>query len=110
GKVIGEYSGFEKIAYAVVIRPDGRLVVGGTTNTGVFGFIHKFTLDSYYANGTVDTTFGMEGTATTAIGGNSSLYAAGLQPDGRIIAAGTSPQGFALARYNSDGSLDGSFG
>ena len=52
---------------------------------------------------------------TTAIGSaEDEAYALALQPDGKLLAAGTSRKGsqslFALARYNPDGSLDPGFG
>src|SRR5262249_10751175 len=43
-------------------------------------------------------------------GSNGRAFSIALQPDGKIVAAGTANSSFALARYNSDGTLDGSFG
>ncbi len=46
-------------------------------------------------------------------GGADAADALVIQSDGKLVAAGFSfsgPFGFALARYNSDGSLDGTFG
>jgi uncharacterized delta-60 repeat protein len=65
--------------------------------------------------GSLDATFGSDGKATTAIGsGDDKAYAVALQSDGKIVSAGASSNGtnwdFALVRYNTDGSLDGSFG
>lgn len=57
-------------------------------------------------NGSLDTSFGDNGfVKTSAIGG--STYAT-LQPDDeKIVVIGS---GFSIARYNFDGSLDGTFG
>jgi uncharacterized delta-60 repeat protein len=64
-------------------------------------------------------TYGPPGTITTDFGPGTNAGAAPLliQPDGKIIAAGSAkvvspyyPQEFGLARYNADGSLDTSFG
>src|SRR5215471_14225706 len=62
------------------------------------------------SNGTLDPTFGTGGKVATAFAG-----AIALQPDGKLVVAGgaaTSNGGsaFAVARYNSNGALDGSFG
>ena len=62
-----------------------------------------------------DMTFGNAGHVSTIFGaGNDTAFAAALQADGKLVVAGhTSPDsvnfGFALARYNTDGTLDASF-
>src|SRR3982751_1987778 len=64
----------------------------------------------------LDTTFGGDGIVTTSFGGTNASYQARsvvIQSDGKIVAAGTGTSeffGFGLARYNTDGSLDTSFG
>jgi uncharacterized delta-60 repeat protein len=61
-------------------------------------------------DGSLDAGFGAHGIVTTPFAGSDYANAVLIQRDGRIVAAGTSNlAGFALARYNSDGSLDGSF-
>src|SRR3954447_19055022 len=67
------------------------------------------------APGDLDPTFA--GTGKTRFGfgkGLDAITATVLQPDGKIVAAGYSLNGlflnFSVARYNADGSLDGSFG
>ena len=65
--------------------------------------------------GSLDTTFDTDGIVTTAIGSGSDLgYALGIQADDKIVVAGSSHNGsnndFAIVRYNTDGSLDTSFG
>lgn len=78
-----------------------------------------FALARYLDDGNLDTNFGNNGVVTTDFGDNVIAYATGVgvQADGRIVAAGFPyiPPGayralFALARYNTDGSLDLSFG
>jgi uncharacterized delta-60 repeat protein len=64
---------------------------------------------------TLDATFGTGGREITNIEGNFDM-ARGVvvQPDGRIVAAGVAlgdrGSDFGLARYDSDGTLDASFG
>lgn len=64
--------------------------------------------------GSLDTTFGTGGVATTAFGtGEDFGYATAIQTDGKIIVAGSvdgSGTDFAVARYTRDGALDATFG
>src|ERR1039457_5642024 len=71
---------------------------------------------SYAQPGTLDNTFGSGGIVTTNAGGDNYSFAqsVAIQSDGKIVAAGYddngSGQDFALTRYNTDGSLDNTFG
>jgi uncharacterized delta-60 repeat protein len=93
-------------ALATVVQADGKLVVAGVSN-------NDFGLVRYNVDGTLDTSFSSDGKVTTAIGtAMDAVYAVAMYGT-KIIVAGTSNNGsnedFAIARYNSDGSLDGSF-
>jgi uncharacterized delta-60 repeat protein len=97
---------------AVAIQADGKIVLSKDVDTG-FG---DFALSRYNANGSPDTSFGINGVVSTDLsGGNQDRSITMLiQADGRVIVGGSS-QGpnsslFALARYQSDGSLDTTFG
>lgn len=63
--------------------------------------------------GTLDTTFGTNGVLATDFGGYDFANSMILQPDGKIIVVGSADErgshNFALARYNTDGSLDTTF-
>jgi len=63
--------------------------------------------------GSLDTTFNTNGKVTTPIGSGSGANAIAIQTDGKIVVAGNAGNGtntdFALARYNTDGSLDTTF-
>ncbi|HEY0677584.1 MAG TPA: T9SS type A sorting domain-containing protein [Chitinophagaceae bacterium] len=88
-----------------VLLPDGKIVLSGSTG-GNFG-ITRLT-----SSGKIDSTFSGDGTLTTDFGSTSNYIGAiALQNDGKIIAVGSfnNNQGFALARYNTDGSPDNSF-
>ncbi|MEZ5842231.1 MAG: hypothetical protein R3D27_00675 [Hyphomicrobiaceae bacterium] len=99
--------------YQVLLQPDGKLLIGGFTHNGAN---LDFAVVRLEANGSLDTSFGSgTGKVTTAIGpGDNFGYSMALQADGRILAAGPASNGtdtdFAVARYNSDGSLDTTFG
>jgi uncharacterized delta-60 repeat protein len=103
--------GSASFASALAIQPDGDLVAAGREFLPVTGFA----LARYKPNGSLDANFGVCGTATTpfAGGGFPSVSGLAIQPDGKLVAAGSDPlnvNGFLLARYNRDGSLDPSFG
>ena len=98
----------------VLLQPDGSIVaVGSTDNTG-----SKMALARYLGNGTPDAGFGNNGVIEQTIKGFSESATVGLlQPDGKIIAAGyafnqggTTNDDFTLVRYNSNGSIDNTFG
>ena len=72
----------------------------------------KFALARYNSDGTLDATFGGGGKVMTDVSAWDVAYGVAIQADGKIVVAGSSrSQGrFALARYDSDGTLDASFG
>jgi uncharacterized delta-60 repeat protein len=110
GAVVTEFFGFTDIANAVAIQGDGKIVVGGSAATNsFFGQNIDFAIARYNTDGSLDTSFGGDGKVTTDIfgptGNGDIIYAIAVQPDGKIVAAGTS-----VVRYNADGTLDQTFG
>lgn len=96
---------------AVAIQPDGKIVVAGYTGTGN---AVNFMIARFNASGSLDNTFGFGGyNAVDFAGGPDYGWALALQPDGRIVVAGTVYNGarnvFGVARFDSDGTLDHSF-
>lgn len=105
--------GGNEIARALVLQPDGKLVAVGESKVSD----NDFALVRYNGDGSLDTTFGLgTGIVTTNILGQDFPSALLLQPDGKLVAAGGSftllftNEEFALARYNPNGGLDGTFG
>jgi len=109
GKVTTDFAGGNDIAYAVAIQPDGKIVVAGSASIGNL----DFALVRYNIDGSLDTTFDSDGHVTTDFsGGADEARAIAIQPDGKIVVAGSASIGnldFALVRYNIDGSLDTTF-
>jgi uncharacterized delta-60 repeat protein len=100
GKVTTDFGGTGD-AHAVALQSDGRIVAAG-------GGPGDFALARYNADGSLDTSLDGDGKVTTDFGGsNDSAYDMVIQGDGKIVAVGYPD--FAMARYNSDGSLDTSF-
>ena len=110
GRVITNFGATEQ-ALALVLQPDGKIVVAGRTNKPAPNGNFDFALARYESTGTLDLTFGTAGLVTTDFGGSvDRAFAMALQPDGKLVVVGDSDANFALARYNSDGSLDAGFG
>jgi uncharacterized delta-60 repeat protein len=104
-------SGYD-FANAVAIQSDGKIITAGYYSLN--NSTYDFALARYNTNGSLDTSFDIDGKVTTAIGSsNDFANAVAIQSDGKIVAAGSSGNGsnsdFALARYNTNGSLDTSF-
>ena len=99
--------GDDDVATGVAIQSDGKIVVVGGGGGG-----DDFALARYNPNGTLDFTFSGDGKQTTDLGGEDEANTVALQANGKIIAVGEGEggnSGFALARYNPNGTLDTSF-
>jgi len=98
---------------SILIQPDGKIVASGYSDASIHTFSNSgndesfngarndFALARYTSAGVLDTSFGTSGKTTTDIGTDTDDKgnAAALQPDGKIVVAGTSSNDFALARY-----------
>src|SRR5215470_20040936 len=113
GAAITNFTGARDSILALVVQPDGKIVTAGRAGSSD---IYNLALARYNTDGSLDASFGNGGKVTTIFPNavRSGAHAVVLQPDGKIVAAGWtySPANasFALARYNSDGSLDAAFG
>jgi uncharacterized delta-60 repeat protein len=120
GKVNTSFSGLQDEASALAVQPDGKIVAAGTAFVGASqgNLSFGFALSRYNNDGSLDSSFGTQGKITTHFFGiNDQALEVAIQSDGKIIAAGftfladaSRRSVCALARYNSDGSLDPSFG
>jgi uncharacterized delta-60 repeat protein len=113
GVVRTNLTGTDDIIHGVAIQPDGRIVVAGVSGSG--GPNAKFALARYLAGGSLDPSFGGDGTITTDLSpGPDEACCLAIQADGKILVAeveATSPSPvLALVRYDVDGTLDTSFG
>jgi uncharacterized delta-60 repeat protein len=113
GKVsIGFGIGRQDFAYDVAIQSDGKIIVVGTTGDANASN-SNFAVARLNRNGTLDTTFSGDGRQITSLGGDDLAFALALQPDGKIVVAGvkniTNFRSFAVARYDTNGSLDMTF-
>jgi uncharacterized delta-60 repeat protein len=111
GRVTTDFNGDDDVAYDILIQPNGKIVVGGSTKSNGMG--NDFALARYNTNGTLDATFSGDGKQSTDFGGSDTAAAIAIQSNGKVVAAGYSSAGgyfaFALARYNTNGALDTTF-
>ncbi|MEM7314167.1 MAG: LamG-like jellyroll fold domain-containing protein, partial [Planctomycetota bacterium] len=109
GFVVTTISGGDDYASSVAVQQDGKILLSGTNDA-----TNDFVVVRYDADGTLDTSFGTAGIVTTDIsGGFDNGYDLLVQQDGKVVVLGTHDSGDSeatLIRYNSDGSLDASFG
>ena len=93
---------------AVVVQPDRKIVIAEEAGTAQ----RRMTVMRLTEAGALDTTFAGDGTATPEFLGASYVAGAALQPDGKIVVAGTlgSEQDFIAARFDAGGEPDRSFG
>ena len=97
--------GSQAFAYAMAIDASGNFVLAGKNDDA-------FALARYTPAGVLDTTFNsggaLPGVVTTSITGtsNSQINGVVIQSNGQIVVVGYADDYLALARYNSDGSLD----
>jgi uncharacterized delta-60 repeat protein len=105
GKKILPYDGTD-FAQAVQVQPDRKIVVAG------YGNAHAdFVVTRLHPNGSFDTSFGDDGTSWADFGGYEYGVAAALQPDGKVVVAGSTSVNYdiAVVRFNPNGSLDAGF-
>jgi uncharacterized delta-60 repeat protein len=91
-------------AFGVATQADGKIVAVGQSSD-------DFALARYNLDGNLDSTFDGDGKVLTNFGSGDVAYGVAIQPDGKIVAVGTTvaADDFAIARYNPDGSLDTTF-
>ncbi|HEY7098680.1 MAG TPA: delta-60 repeat domain-containing protein [Terriglobales bacterium] len=116
GRVLSDFGNSSEIAYAMALQPDGKIVAAGYRFFGLSSQGADMLVARYNPDGTLDSSFGSGGRVTTDFGLTDIARGLVIQPDGKIVVAGQSYDLFsvfgeyALARYNSDGSLDSTFG
>jgi uncharacterized delta-60 repeat protein len=119
GAVVTSVSPWDEFG-GMALQADGKVVLVGTAQFGVpytSNYKPGIEIVRYNSNGTLDTTFGRTGETINYMDGQSLQgLAVAVQPDGKIVAAGTiEPPGFStlrpvLLRVTADGALDSPFG
>jgi uncharacterized delta-60 repeat protein len=116
GLVTTGFGGAADFASAVVTQSDGKIVVVGTDSTANFA-TSQIALAHYNKDGSLDKTFGSGGKVLALFGPTDFVTGAVIRPDGKILVEGAelvNPATFQyenlLVQFNSDGTLDTSFG
>ncbi len=108
-------------ARSAAFDASGNVVIAGRISLVELGGFQDFVVTRFTAAGALDTTFATgsawgNGFAVTDFGDLDEAHDVAVQADGKIIAVGRGRQlsdsaglRFALARYNSNGTLDSTF-
>ena len=98
GKSAVDFGG-AAVAEEMVLQPDGKIIVAGRSGD-------NFVVARLQPNGLLDSTFGNAGKSVVDFGGSDRGEAVALQPDGRVVVAGSSDASgtfdFAVARLQND--------
>ena len=94
----------------VALQGDGKIVVVGTTELNRT----RFAIARFNQDGSLDTSFGVDGKITEDFLDFAEAYGVAIDANGRIVVVGETGNvfrhDFAMARYDSNGRLDSSFG
>jgi uncharacterized delta-60 repeat protein len=110
GFAITDFNGYD-LATAIGVQQNGKMIVAGYSDF----FNSVIDLARYTKNGLLDSSFGTKGKVITSVGGISDqVHSMVIQPDNKIVIAGSSVNGpntdFVLVRYKPNGNIDKSFG
>ena len=110
GRSLANFGGTD-IANAVTLQPDGRIVVAGSSDAAGIGDVAVARL---LPGGRLDDSFGDGGKTLVDLGSGDAARAVALQPDGKILLAGSSGDtdndDFAVVRLQPNGRPDTTFG
>ncbi len=113
GVVVTDFGGPIDDLYGVAVQKDGKILTAGSLGKKIDAGVIR-----YMPNGSIDSSFGKNGTALTDLGNDENVTAIDLQTDGKILITGVTVDGsngkssrtYFVIRYNTDGSLDKKFG
>lgn len=99
------------LVVSATLQADGKILIGGSSYVNNE---RDFAIARFTANGSLDNTFGTGGKVTTDLGVHDWGNSVAVQTDGKIVLAGYSEMSdhneLAVVRYNTNGSLDNTFG
>jgi uncharacterized delta-60 repeat protein len=116
GGVVTTSFGGNEFETSMATQPDGKIVVVGNEFGPNFAGPLEIIVARYNRDGSLDQSFGSGGSVFTLVGANDFFGSVAIGRDGKIVVAGvetdstTNLTNILLVEYNSDGSLDQSFG
>ncbi len=111
GKIVTTFYtySYEEVT-GLAVQPDGKIVLAGQSQEIAY---YSFALARFNTDGSYDMSFDGDGKLMTPTSYNEEIRDITIQPDSKIVVCGARiiPEGvgFALNRYNTDGSLDNTF-
>jgi uncharacterized delta-60 repeat protein len=98
------------VASAAALQSDGKIVVAGSIANSQN--VQQGGLLRYTSNGVLDSSFGTGGKVLLAVGTSdaNAAFAAAIQTDGKILAAAPVSARLTVFRFDTNGSVDTSFG
>lgn len=107
GRQVINFGGLD-LSDGIALQSDGKILLAGNKETPTDSF---FALTRLNPNGALDPTFRGTGKVLTSFGAGSGAHGSDVrvQADGKILVVGRAKGNFALARYNTDGTLDTTF-
>src|SRR5579885_2328481 len=117
GLVLDRFSELGGFSYAdlhaLTLGPSGTIVAAGDCGADEFSDV-QFAVARYTSVGSLDTTFDRTGHAELDLGSGTQAAGVAIQSNGKLVVVGPAPYfetgGFAVARYDADGTLDAAFG
>ena len=115
GRATTDFGTVNESANAVAMISGGKIVAAGTS-AGLIATGDDIAVARYNSNGGLDNTFDSDGKVLTDIRGvtDDVAHAIARQSDGKILVVGSTngrgTRDFAVTRYNTDGTADGTFG
>ncbi|GAA5234286.1 DUF4214 domain-containing protein [Verticiella sediminum] len=112
GKALAGTTAYSEYGYAMLVQPDGKIVVTGYTG---YGYNSPITAVRFEADGTVDATFGTAGVASiTQVSGLFGGTGVAMDSDGNLLVAGGRElypsNDFVVVRFKPDGTQDTAWG
>lgn len=117
-----DFVGGYDYAKAITIQPDGKIVIAGASSSdnNFESFQHDWAVARLNQDGSLDSSFDGDGKVRFGLSNYfDGATGVAIGPDGKIITSGTvtsalvndpGSNDIALVRFNSSGSLDGTFG
>lgn len=113
GSVMNSIGDTSSYCTSMALQSDNKILLAGYCYDSSMT-ISRFAVMRYNQDGILDSSFGNRGKVITSVGSYGYGSSIAIQPDGKILIGGEAvvndSGGFAIVRYNNDGTLDSSFG
>ena len=109
GIVTTDLGALYDFGHAIAILLNSEIVVAGESYQTYPETNRSIGVVRYDNDGNRDTTFNTTGIVTTSVGEGSAGHSVAIQPDGKIVVAGSDDNNIAVVRYTITGSLDTGF-